>query len=150
MMPLIHLDNVSIRHDEHVVLEHLSTEVNEGELVYLIGKTGSGKSSLLRTLYGDLSLTSGQGSVCGHDLAKLKPRTVHKLRRKLGMVFQDFGLLQDRSLETPCPICGEACGRCVASAWPSHAHTRKRCLRSSQGLHTGCGAGLTSRCLSCQ
>jgi len=99
MTPLIHLDNVSIRHDEYVVLEHLSTEVNEGELVYLIGKTGSGKSSLLRTLYGDLSLTSGQGSVCGHDLAKLKPRTVHKLRRKLGMVFQDFGLLQDRSVD---------------------------------------------------
>ena len=99
MTPLIHLDNVSIRHDEHVVLEHLSTEVKEGELVYLIGKTGSGKSSLLRTLYGDLSLTSGQGSVCGHDLAKLQPRTVHKLRRKLGMVFQDFGLLQDRSVD---------------------------------------------------
>ena len=99
MTPLIHLDNVSIRHDEHVVLEQLWTEVNEGELVYLIGKTGSGKSSLLRTLYGDLSLTSGRGSVCGHDLAKLKPRTVHKLRRKLGMVFQDFGLLQDRSVD---------------------------------------------------
>jgi len=82
-----------------VVLENVTTQVNAGELVYLIGRTGSGKSSLLRTLYGDLSLASGYGSVCGEDLTKLKPKNVHKLRRKLGMVFQDFGLLEDRSVD---------------------------------------------------
>lgn len=98
-LALIHLQDVSIRHEEHVVLDGVSARVGEGELIYLIGKTGSGKSSLLRTLYGDLPLTSGQGTVCGHDLGKLKPRTVHKLRRQLGMVFQDFGLLQDRSVD---------------------------------------------------
>jgi len=97
--PLISLESVAVRHDEHVVLENVTTQVNAGELVYLIGRTGSGKSSLLRTLYGDLSLASGYGFVCGEDLTKLKPRNVHKLRRKLGMVFQDFGLLEDRSVD---------------------------------------------------
>jgi len=97
--PLISLESVAVRHDEHVVLENVTTQVNAGELVYLIGRTGSGKSSLLRTLYGDLSLASGYGSVCGEDLTKLKPKNVHKLRRKLGMVFQDFGLLEDRSVD---------------------------------------------------
>lgn len=97
--PLISLESVAVRHDEHVVLENVTTQVNAGELVYLIGRTGSGKSSLLRTLYGDLSLVSGHGSVCGEDLTKLKPRNVHRLRRKLGMVFQDFGLLEDRTVD---------------------------------------------------
>lgn len=97
--PLISLESVAVRHDEHVVLENVTTQVHAGELVYLIGRTGSGKSSLLRTLYGDLSLASGYGSVCGEDLTKLKPKNVHKLRRKLGMVFQDFGLLEDRTVD---------------------------------------------------
>ena len=97
--PLIELHSANILHDEHVVLENVSLRVHEGELVYLIGKTGSGKSSLLRSLYGDLPLQGGSGSVCGLDLAKIKPSNVHKLRRKLGMVFQDFGLLEDRTVE---------------------------------------------------
>jgi len=97
--PLISLESVAVRHDEHVVLENVTTHVHAGELVYLIGRTGSGKSSLLRTLYGDLSMASGHGSVCGEDLTKLRPRSVHKLRRKLGMVFQDFGLLEDRTVD---------------------------------------------------
>ena len=93
-----------------MVLEHISAQVNEGELVYLIGKTGSGKSSLLRTLYGDLSLASGKGNVCGYDLQALKPQTVHKLRRKLGMVFQDFGLLLDRSVDANLDFALQATG----------------------------------------
>lgn len=97
--PLILLESVAVRHDEHVVLENVTTQVQAGELVYLIGRTGSGKSSLLRTLYGDLTLASGHGAVCGVDLTSLKPSNVHKLRRKLGMVFQDFGLLEDRTVE---------------------------------------------------
>ena len=95
---LIQLEDVSIRHGAHVILQDIQAEVGEGEIVYLIGRTGSGKSSLLRTLYGDLPLASGKGHVCGHSLNSLKPRNVHKLRRKLGMVFQDFGLLEDRSV----------------------------------------------------
>ena len=109
-LPLILLEEVSVNHEEHVVLEHISAQVNEGELVYLIGKTGSGKSSLLRTLYGDLSLASGKGSVCGYDLQALKPQTVHKLRRKLGMVFQDFGLLLDRSVDANLDFALQATG----------------------------------------
>ena len=96
--PLIRLDRVSIRHGAHVILQDIQADVREGELVYLIGRTGSGKSSLLRTLYGDLPLASGEGHVCGVNLASLKHRNVHQLRRKLGMVFQDFGLLEDRSV----------------------------------------------------
>ena len=109
-LPLILLEEVSVNHEEHVVLEHISAQVNEGELVYLIGKTGSGKSSLLRTLYGDLSLASGKGNVCGYDLQALKPQTVHKLRRKLGMVFQDFGLLLDRSVDANLDFALQATG----------------------------------------
>ena len=109
-LPLILLEEVSVNHEEHVVLEHISAQVNEGELVYLIGKTGSGKSSLLRTLYGDLSLASGKGNVCGYDLEALKPQTVHKLRRKLGMVFQDFGLLLDRSVDANLDFALQATG----------------------------------------
>ena len=109
-LPLILLEEVSVNHEEHVVLEHISAQVNEGELVYLIGKTGSGKSSLLRTLYGDLRLASGKGNVCGYDLQALKPQTVHKLRRKLGMVFQDFGLLLDRSVDANLDFALQATG----------------------------------------
>lgn len=97
--PLIELRNARVQHREHMVLDDVNLVVNQGELVYLIGRTGTGKSSLLRTLYGDLALASGSGTVCGTDLGKVKPRNVHKLRRKLGMVFQDFGLLQDRSVD---------------------------------------------------
>lgn len=98
-MPLIHLSNVSISHGVHVILQDLNVEVKEGELVYLIGRTGSGKSSLLRMLYGEMMPKTGEAHVCGMNLNQLKPRNVHVLRRKLGMVFQDFGLLEDRSVE---------------------------------------------------
>ena len=81
------------------MLSDIHLEVRPGELVYLVGRTGSGKSSLLRTLYGDLSLSSGEGRVCDVDLTKVNHRNVHVLRRKLGMVFQDFGLLEDRSVD---------------------------------------------------
>jgi len=96
---LIQLSGVDVRHHEHVVLSDIHLEVRPGELVYLVGRTGSGKSSLLRTLYGDLSLSSGECRVCDVDLKMVTPRNVHVLRRKLGMVFQDFGLLEDRSVD---------------------------------------------------
>lgn len=95
--PLIRIENGCISQSEHVVLQDVNLTVQPGELVYLIGKTGSGKSSLLKCLYGELQLTQGSGEVCGHDLCTTNRRNVHELRRDLGIVFQDFALLPDRS-----------------------------------------------------
>ena len=81
-----------------MVLSQVELDLHHGDFRYLIGQTGSGKSSLLKTLYGDLNLTSGQGTVCGYDLRKLKESDIPFLRRKLGIVFQDFQLLTDRSV----------------------------------------------------
>jgi cell division transport system ATP-binding protein len=107
------------------VLEDVQLEVSEGELIYLIGRTGSGKSSLLRTLYGDLPLSTGSGSVCGVDLQKVKPKNVHQLRRKLGMVFQDFGLLEDRSVDANLDFALQATG------W---THRKKKAQRIEEVL----------------
>ncbi len=95
---LIQLSGVSIQQAEQQVLKDVDLTIGEGEFVYLVGKTGSGKSSLLRALYGDLPLSSGSGSVCGVNLSTVKARNVHLLRRKLGIVFQDFALLPDRTV----------------------------------------------------
>jgi cell division transport system ATP-binding protein len=81
------------------VLNDVNIEVNHGEFIYLIGRTGSGKSSFLKTLYADLALTEGTGSVVDYDLATLKESDIPYLRRKLGVVFQDFKLLPDRSVK---------------------------------------------------
>jgi cell division transport system ATP-binding protein len=83
---------------KQVVLDDVNLEVNSDELVFLIGKTGSGKSSLLKVLYGELALSSGSGSVAGFALDSLNKRTIPKLRRNIGVVFQDFQLLTDRSV----------------------------------------------------
>lgn len=96
---VISLQNVSINQHNKPVLEDLSLDIRPGSFVYLIGRTGSGKSSLLKTLYGDLKLHKGEGSIAGFDLTKLKERKIPDLRRKLGVVFQDFQLLPDRSIE---------------------------------------------------
>lgn len=96
--PLIRLEKARISRAENIVLDTVDFYVYPGEFVYLIGKTGSGKSSLLKVLYGDVELDEGEGEVCGFDLVSLKRRQVPKLRRKLGIVFQDFELLTDRSV----------------------------------------------------
>ncbi|HMU14028.1 MAG: ATP-binding cassette domain-containing protein [Bacteroidetes bacterium] len=95
--PIIELNAARIFQRENLILDDVSFSVRKGEFIYLIGRTGSGKSSLMRTLYGDLPLTQGEGHVCGYDLRKLKRREVPYLRRKLGIVFQDFQLLGDRN-----------------------------------------------------
>ena len=94
---VIKLENVSIFVKKNLILNDVNLEVNKGEFVYLIGKTGSGKSSLLRVLYGDLVIKQGEGSVVGFNLKKLKTKETPFLRRKLGIVFQDFQLLSDRT-----------------------------------------------------
>ena len=96
---VIELSQSSIYQRSHLVLSDVNFTLNEGEFVYLIGKTGSGKSSLLKVLYGDLPLQSGQGSVVGMDLKSLKTSKIPDLRRHLGIVFQDFQLLTDRTVE---------------------------------------------------
>jgi cell division transport system ATP-binding protein len=93
----IFLDQVSIYQKKNLILNNVSLQINKGEFVYLIGKTGSGKSSLLRVLYGDLHITQGTGNIAGYDLLTLKRKQVPFLRRKLGIVFQDFQLLSDRT-----------------------------------------------------
>jgi cell division transport system ATP-binding protein len=98
MSELIQYNNVTIFQDERPVVSDLSVEVKKGEFVYLLGKTGSGKSSFLKTLYGDLIVNTGTAKVCGFDLNNLKQREIPYLRRKLGIVFQDFQLLSDRNI----------------------------------------------------
>jgi len=95
---IVSLRNANIFQGANIVLSNVNFEVDKGEFVYLIGKTGTGKSSLLKTLYGDLYLKEGQGKVAGFDLKNLKWQTVPLLRRNLGVVFQDFRLLTDRNV----------------------------------------------------
>jgi cell division transport system ATP-binding protein len=95
---VLSLKDVTIFQENNAVLTNIDLEVNQGEFLYVIGKTGSGKSSLMKTLYGDLKLRDGQGQFVEYDLAKLRERDIPYLRRKIGIVFQDFKLLPDRSI----------------------------------------------------
>ncbi len=115
-----------------VVLKNIDLDVKANEFIYLIGKTGSGKSSLLKTLYGELKLSDGEGSVVGFDLNKLKKKDIPKLRRNLGIVFQDFQLLTDRSVKQNLMfVMG-------ASGWKDKKATEKRAKEVLQlvGLET--------------
>lgn len=96
---IIQLEHANIYQRELLILKDVNFEVQKGDFVYLTGKTGSGKSSLLKTLYAEIPLNEGNGKVCGIDLHKLKRKKIAPLRRKLGVVFQDFQLLQDRSVQ---------------------------------------------------
>lgn len=98
MSTLIKFDNVTIFQNERPVVGGLNVEIKKGEFVYLLGKTGSGKSSFLKTIYGDLPVKSGTATVCGYGINSLKSGQIPYLRRKLGIVFQDFQLLSDRSV----------------------------------------------------
>lgn len=98
MSEVIKLKNASIYQGKNLVLKDIDFEMHEGDFVYLIGKTGTGKSSFLKTLYGDLALTEGEGAIVGFDLKTMKEKDIPFLRRKLGVVFQDFKLLNDRTI----------------------------------------------------
>ena len=95
---IVKLQDVAIFQNENMVLNDIDLEVKKGEFVYVIGKTGSGKSSFMKTLYADLPLKQGNGNVVDFDLKTLKEKDIPYLRRKLGIVFQDFKLLPDRNI----------------------------------------------------
>lgn len=98
MSAVVHFKDASVFQGDHLVLHSVNLSIQKGEFVYLIGKTGAGKSSLLKTMYGALSLASGQASVVDFDLSLLKKKEIPYLRRNLGIVFQDFQLLNDRTV----------------------------------------------------
>lgn len=95
---ILQLENASIYQGENLVLTDVNIKITKGEFVYLIGKTGTGKSSFMKTLYGDLPLKNGQGAIVDYNLKTLKEKEIPYLRRKLGVVFQDFKLLIDRTI----------------------------------------------------
>lgn len=99
MQSVIELSNVNVVQDSGTVLNQVNLTVNETEFIYLIGRTGSGKSSLLKIIYGELSLKDGEGTVAGFNLKTLRRKDIPLLRRKIGIVFQDFQLLTDRSVK---------------------------------------------------
>ena len=96
--PILRLKEAKIYQKDHLVLSNVNFELSAGDFIYLIGKTGSGKSSLLKTLYGDLPLQEGKGEGASYDLASLQEKDIPFLRRNIGVVFQDFQLLPDRSV----------------------------------------------------
>jgi len=95
---MVNLQNATIVNENNIILSDLNFTVKPGEFTFLIGKTGSGKSSLLKVLYGDIPLQSGQGTILGFNLAQLTDKQIPFLRRKIGIVFQDFKLLPDRTI----------------------------------------------------
>ena len=97
--PVLSLKNATIYQEDKTILSNINLEVNRGEFIYIIGKTGSGKSSLMKTLYADLPLNEGEGHIVDFDLVGLKENDIPYLRRKIGIVFQDFKLLPDRSIK---------------------------------------------------
>ena len=96
---IVRMQDASIFQEDKLILQQVNVRIHSGEFTYLIGKTGSGKSSLLKVLYAALPLKKGMGEVAGFDLTKLNRKTIPSLRKKLGIVFQDFNLLTDRNVE---------------------------------------------------
>lgn len=99
MAELIEYKSVEIRQADQIVLHDVNLTVNKGEMIYLLGKVGSGKSSLMKTIYGALPIAAGEARVLDYDMTKIKRRKLPYLRRRLGIIFQDYKLLTDRSVE---------------------------------------------------
>ncbi len=95
---VLSLKDVTIYQEEKIILDDVNLEIKHGEFLYIIGKTGSGKSSFMKTLYGDLLLTKGEGKIVDYELNGLAEKDIPFLRRKIGIVFQDFKLLSDRTV----------------------------------------------------
>ena len=96
---LIDYKDVTINQQEHTVLEHVDFQLHAGDYVYLIGKVGSGKSTFLKTIYGELDIKEGEAQVLEHDMTRIRQKEIPALRRRLGIIFQDFQLLTDRTVK---------------------------------------------------
>ncbi len=125
---IIDIRNGSIYQQDYLVLKEVNLVVGQGEFVYLVGKTGSGKSSFLKTLYGALNLSKGWAVVVGEDLSQLNWRNYAQLRRKLGIVFQDFNLLTDRNVMDNLKFVMKATG------WSDNAKMEKRAKEVLQAV----------------
>ena len=117
---VVQITDANIHQDDSLILSDINFTISKGEFVYLIGRTGSGKSSLLKTLYADHHLTNGYGVVCGYNIHQLKRRQIPLLRRKVGIIFQDFELFTDRSVQENLEFVLKATG------WTSKAKVKKR------------------------
>ena len=128
---IIELQKASIFQKHNLVLTDVSVTIDKGEFVYLVGKTGSGKSSLLRTLYADIPLLQGEGNIAGYNLKKVKSKEVPFLRRKLGIVFQDFQLLPDRTVNDNLMYVMKATG------WKDAGEMQKQAQAVLEKVHLG-------------
>ena len=130
--PVVRVTDASIFQDHNTVLSNINFEIEKGEFVYLVGRTGSGKSSLLKTFYADLALRLGDIHVCGYNIRGLKSAHVPLLRRKLGIIFQDFQLFNDRTVGENLLFVMKATG------WNDNAKMRGRL--SEVLMHVGLGS----------
>lgn len=119
-IPVLQVKAASIFQGQNIVLNDISLDIDKGEFVFLVGRTGSGKSSLLKTLYADLPLQSGEMNISGFNLGKIKKKEIPYLRRKIGIVFQDFQLLPDRSVSENLSFVMKATG------WSDNAKIKNR------------------------
>ncbi len=128
---IIELDRLSVYQNENLILSNVSLSISKGEFVYLIGKTGSGKSSLLKTIYAELPVRVGTARVAGFDLRLLRRKDVPMLRRKLGIIFQDFQLLMDRTINENLVFVMRATG------WKDKRQMQKRLLEVLAKVNLG-------------
>jgi cell division transport system ATP-binding protein len=127
--PILVLNNVSIIQDNKQVLSEVNIEINNGEFVYLIGRTGSGKTSLIKSLYADLKLNDGTGSIVDIELNNLEDNKIPFLRRKLGIIFQDFKLFSDRSVAENLKFVLKATG------WSDESKINSRIIEVLEKVH---------------
>ena len=127
--PILVLNNVSIVQDNKQVLSEVNIEINNGEFVYLIGRTGSGKTSLIKSLYADLKLNDGTGSIVDIELNNLEDNKIPFLRRKLGIIFQDFKLFSDRSVAENLKFVLKATG------WSDESKINSRIIEVLEKVH---------------
>lgn len=139
---LVWLENVTISHDEEPLLKDVNLHLQQGEFVYLIGKSGAGKTSLLRSLYADQPIASGQARVCDIDVARIRRRQIPLLRRQIGFVFQNFRLLDDRDVYSNLEFVLRATG------WKKRAERRAQIEKVLQSVGIADKAGAMPRRLS--